>query len=35
MISVRGFGTVTYRALQVANGDATPAEDEECLILRR
>ncbi len=31
MISVRGFGTVTYRALQVANGDATPAEDEEVL----
>lgn len=31
MISVRGFGTVTYRALQVANGDATPSEDEEVL----
>ncbi|WP_435214236.1 type VI secretion system protein TssA [Luminiphilus sp. nBUS_16] len=29
MISVRGFGTVSYRALLVANGDLTPIADED------
>lgn len=31
MISVRGFGTVTYRALQIANGESTPTEGEDVL----